>query len=228
MNEAETCRTLVRPKLEAAGWLANGERHFEEQIAITAGRVVVTGGKAKRQKKKISDFLLFFTRDNPLAVVEAKSKDRPAADGLQQAKEYARILGLMFAYSTNGTDIIEYDAFTKQETTLAEFPPAVTLWQRYQVGLAKTSVVTDALLIPDYFDEKRRPRCYQRTAIGAGHRRHRRWTEAVSDHAGDRHGKNHCRLPTLLETVECSLERSRRPHPQAPHPVPGRPQQDGR
>jgi type I restriction enzyme R subunit len=151
--------------LEAAGWLANGERHFEEQIAITAGRVVVAGGKAKRQKKKIPDFLLFFTRDNPLAVVEAKSKDRPAADGMQQAKEYARILGLHFAYSTNGADIIEYDAFTKQETTLAEFPPAVQLWQRYQVGLATTSAVSDALLIPDYFDEKKRPRYYQRIAI---------------------------------------------------------------
>jgi type I restriction enzyme R subunit len=168
MNEAETCRTLVRPKLEAAGWLASGERHFEEQIAITAGRVVVAGGRAKRQKKKVPDFLLYFTRDNLLAVVEAKTKDRPAADGLQQAKEYARILGLPFAYSTNGTDIIEYDAFTKQETTLAEFPPAVQLWQRYQVGLANTSAVTDALLIPDYFDEKKRPRYYQRIAIERG------------------------------------------------------------
>ena len=37
MNEAETCRTLVRPKLEAAGWEANGERHYREQIGITAG-----------------------------------------------------------------------------------------------------------------------------------------------------------------------------------------------
>lgn len=33
MNEAETCRTLVRPKLEAAGW--DGNRHScSEQTAF--------------------------------------------------------------------------------------------------------------------------------------------------------------------------------------------------
>lgn len=165
MNEAETCRTLVRPKLEAAGWLAAGDRHYEEQIAITAGRVILVGGKPKRLKKLVPDFLLDFARDTRLAVVEAKSKDRPAADGMQQAKEYARILGLMFAYATNGTEIIEYDGFTRQEKTLTEFPSAVELMQRYQIGLARSSAVTDALLIPDFYDEKKRPRYYQRIAI---------------------------------------------------------------
>lgn len=31
------------------------------------------------------------------------------ADGIQQAKDYAQILGLKFAYSTNGTEILEFD-----------------------------------------------------------------------------------------------------------------------
>src|SRR3954469_21382678 len=107
VNEAETCRTLVRPKLEAAGWEANGERHYKEQIGITDGRIVVTGGKPRRLKKRVPDFLLYFTRDVLLGVVEAKSDVRPAADGLQQAKDYAQTLGLSFAFATNGTDIIE-------------------------------------------------------------------------------------------------------------------------
>jgi type I restriction enzyme, R subunit len=97
VNEAETCRTKVRPKLEAAGWEANGERHFREQIPITAGRILLAAGKPKRQKKKVPDFLLCFTRDVPLAVVEAKSDAKPAADGFQQAKDCAQILGLKFA-----------------------------------------------------------------------------------------------------------------------------------
>ena len=165
MNEAETCRTLVRPKLEAVGWGAAGERHFEEQIAITAGRVILVGGKPKRLKKKVPDFLLFFSRDILLAVVEAKSKDRPAADGLQQAKDYVRVLGLHFAYATNGTEIIEFDAFTHQETTIPAFPSPAELMQRYQIGCAHSSAVTDALRIPDFFDPKKRPRYYQRIAI---------------------------------------------------------------
>lgn len=55
MNEAETCRTMVRPKLETVGWLANGERFYREQMNVTNGRIVLAGGKPKRQKKKIPD-----------------------------------------------------------------------------------------------------------------------------------------------------------------------------
>jgi len=81
MNEAETCRTMVRPRLETAGWLANGERFYREQMHVTNGRIVLAGGKPKRQKKN-PDFLLHFTRDILLAVVEAKSNQHPASKGL--------------------------------------------------------------------------------------------------------------------------------------------------
>jgi type I restriction enzyme, R subunit len=165
MNEAETCRTMVRPKLEAAGWEANGERHYREQIHITAGRILVAGGKPKRLKTKIPDFLLYFTRDVLLAVVEAKSDIRPAADGLQQGKDYAVKLGLSFAYATNGTDIIEYDFLTHTETNRSDFPAPAELWRRHQIGLSMSSAVRDALLVPDFYDEKKIPRYYQRIAI---------------------------------------------------------------
>ena len=62
MNEAKTCRTMVRPKLEAAGWLANGERFYREQLYVTAGRVILAGCTAKRLQKKIPDYILFFSR----------------------------------------------------------------------------------------------------------------------------------------------------------------------
>jgi type I restriction enzyme R subunit len=165
MNEAETCRTMVRPKLESAGWLANGERFYREQMHVTNGRIVLAGGKPKRQRRKIPDFLLYFTRDIPLAVVEAKSDQRSAADGLQQAKDYAQTLGLKFAYATNGTTIIEYDSLTHTEAEVARFPTPAELWQRYLIGSGLSSAVTDALLVPDFFVEKKQPRYYQRIAI---------------------------------------------------------------
>lgn len=81
MNEADTCRTLVRPKLEAAGW--DGAKHFySEQTPFTDGRIIVPEGKPKRLKKKFSDFLLRYSRDITLAVVEAKSNKRPAGAGM--------------------------------------------------------------------------------------------------------------------------------------------------
>ena len=56
----------------------------------------------KLRKGRHWAFLLQYTRDFTIAVVEAKSEDRPAGEGLQQAKEYAQVLGLKFAYSTIG------------------------------------------------------------------------------------------------------------------------------
>ena len=164
MNEADTCRTLVRPKLEEAGW--DGDKHFySEQTPFTDGRIIVPAGKPRRLKKKFSDFLLRFTRDITLAVVEAKSDRRPVGDGLQQAKEYAEILGLKFAYATNGTEIIEYDYFTCLEQVIDRFPTPDELWARYQQGQGFTGAVANARLVPDFYNPKKVPRYYQRIAI---------------------------------------------------------------
>jgi type I restriction enzyme R subunit len=43
-------------------------------------------------------------------------------DGLQQAKEYAEVLDLKFAYATNGHSIVEHDFLTGKETNLDTFP----------------------------------------------------------------------------------------------------------
>ncbi|MFN0055303.1 MAG: hypothetical protein ACKV0T_24420 [Planctomycetales bacterium] len=91
MNEADTCRKLVFPKLEASGW--DGDKHFySEQTPFTDGRIIVPAGKPRRLKKKFSDFLLRYTRDITLVVVEAKSDKLPAGNGLQQAKDYVEHL----------------------------------------------------------------------------------------------------------------------------------------
>src|SRR5882757_3541901 len=102
-TEADTCRTLITPKLQAAGW--DSEPHsIAEQRTFTDGRIVVHGNKATRRKGKRADYLLRYTRDFPIAVVEAKPEDQTAATGMQQSKEYAEILKLKFAYATNGIE----------------------------------------------------------------------------------------------------------------------------
>src|SRR5207237_4665494 len=133
VNEADTCRKLVRPRLEATGW-DTLPRSYSEQTPFTDGRILASGSKPRRLKQKFSDFLLRYTRDITLAVVEAKSDTRSAGAGLQQAKDYAAILGLKFSYATNGTDIIEYDAFTAKEQLVERFPTPDELWFRYQQG----------------------------------------------------------------------------------------------
>ena len=51
-----------------------------------------------------------------------------AGDGLQQAKDYAETLGLKFAYTTNGHQIIEFDYLTGTERELSQFPSPAELW----------------------------------------------------------------------------------------------------
>ncbi len=165
INEADTCRKYVEPRLDAAGW--NDLPHsYTEQVTFTDGRIVVTGGKARRRPGRRADYLLRLTRDFPIAVVEAKAAYKLPADGLQQAKDYAQILDLRFAYSTNGSGIIEFDFSTGLERTLEAFPSPTDLWERYRGATALDDETKAArVLSPAFHDSGKTPRYYQQVAI---------------------------------------------------------------
>jgi type I restriction enzyme R subunit len=164
-TEADTCRKFVVPKLQAAGW-DNDPHSIAEQRYFTDGRIVVRGNRAERRKGKRADYLLRYTRDFTLAVVEAKAEYKKAADGLQQAKDYAQILGLKFAYASNGEEIIEFDFITGIERPIETFPTPAELWARLR-GAEKLTDDTAAqrLLTPANLTTGREPRYYQRIAI---------------------------------------------------------------
>jgi len=127
LNEADTCRKLVVPKLQAAGWDTE-PASINEQVSFTDGRIVVVGRKARRRAGKRADYILRYRPDMPLAVVEAKAEYKTPGEGLQQAKDYAEILGLKFAYSTNGLGIVEYDYTTGLEREIVTFSAPDELW----------------------------------------------------------------------------------------------------
>ncbi len=131
ITEADTCRKYVLPKLYAAGW---NDDQISEQKSFTDGRILVVGNKARRRPAKRADYLLRYARDFMLAVVEAKAAYKLPGDGLQQAKEYAGILGVKFAYSTNGHGIVEFDFTTGKERHLESFPKPTDLWQRFRAN----------------------------------------------------------------------------------------------
>src|SRR5205814_5377496 len=98
VTEADTCRTYVLPELYAAGW-DTLPASLAEQRTFTDGRIVLAGDRPRRRKQKRANYLLRYRDDFVLAVVEAKVEYALPGDGMQQAKEYAEILGLRFAYS---------------------------------------------------------------------------------------------------------------------------------
>lgn len=164
MNEADTCRKYVVPKLQAAGW-ENEPHSITEQRSFTDGRIIVVGSKARRQKQKRTDYLLRFTRDFPIAVVEAKAEYRTPGDGMQQAKEYAEILGLKFAYATNGKGILEFDFTTGIEREISEFPTPSEMWGRLCANSKLTDAEAERLLTAGYSVLGKVPRYYQEIAI---------------------------------------------------------------
>jgi type I restriction enzyme R subunit len=119
----------------------------------------------RRKQKKRADFLLRYTRDFTIAVVEAKSEDRPAGEGTQQAKVYAEVLGLKFAYSSNGHEIIEFDYLTGNEKELDAFPTPQDLWLRYTQNAGLQAEAEKTLLEPYNQISGKVPRYYQQIAI---------------------------------------------------------------
>lgn len=163
-GEADTCRKHVTPKLQAAGW--DDEPHrLNEQVYFTDGRIVVSGRTEKRRPGKRADYILRYRADMPIAVVEAKSEYKTPTDGLQQAKVYAEILALKFAYATNGHGIVEFDYLTGRETEIDTFPTPDELWNRLASAENIGPEIADRLLAPTYPVSGRKLRYYQEIAV---------------------------------------------------------------
>ena len=172
-SEADTCRKEVTPKLYKSGWT---DDLIIEQRTFTDGKIIVIGKIAKRQKAKKADYILRMSQNFPIAVVEAKKKYKTAAAGLQQAKDYAEILGLKFAYATNGKDIVEFDYITGRETIISNYPTPQELWHRLyhfseenQRGVLENKTISERtqsiLLKPLTSNMGKIPRYYQEIAI---------------------------------------------------------------
>lgn len=161
-SEADTCRKEVLPQIYASKWT---DDQILEQRTFTDGKIVVIGRKASRKKAKRFDYLLRYSQNFPIAIVEAKKKYKEAGDGFQQAKDYAQILGLKFAYSTNGKDILEFDFLTGLESKLTKYPTPTELWNRLNKVEPIKPEIQETFLKPFLTTPGKELRYYQRNAI---------------------------------------------------------------
>lgn len=166
MSERDICTKYITPALSKAGW--DIKRQIREEVTFTDGRVIVRGNVTTRGKKKRADYILYYKSNLPIAVIEAKDNKHSLGDGMQQAINYADILDLQFAYSSNGDGFIEHDMKNgiEKEISLDEFPSPEELWNRYkninQITKEQEEIITE----PYYFAQgDKTPRYYQRIAI---------------------------------------------------------------
>lgn len=165
LSEEDIKNRYITPALDKAGW---EKTHYRMEYYFTAGRVLIQGKQHARKEGKKADYLLFASPNNPIAIVEAKDNNKPVGGGLQQAIEYAQILDVKFAYSSNGDAFIEHDFLTGKETEipLDAFPTKEQLIERLRANNNLTAEQQHIVDEPYYFDQdSKEPRYYQRIAI---------------------------------------------------------------
>ncbi|MBA2382632.1 MAG: DEAD/DEAH box helicase family protein [Chloroflexi bacterium] len=174
-NEAETRAQLIDPALHARGWTEDLIRREE-----TLGTVEIVDGQPRRQTHGRTDYTLRIkispdAQPVAVAVLEAKSEDKPATFGLDQAKTYQRTakrLNVPFVTATNGHQWTLHDNRAGTTTPLprpmTEFPTPNELRAAYEdaIGIDLTAPLARPLITPYKTWEGGR-RYYQDAAIRA-------------------------------------------------------------
>lgn len=169
LTETEICMRFITPAIESAGW--DKDRQVRRELFFTAGRIVVRGKLVNRGKPKFADYVLFYQRNLPLAIVEAKDNKQPVGAGMQQALEYAETLDVPFVFTSNGDSFVFHDrtGLAKQvetELRLDEFPSPEVLWSRYLQWKGLSDDQLGIVTQPYHEDASGKvPRYYQRIAV---------------------------------------------------------------
>ena len=118
LKEQEIRTLFITPALQQKGWAVSV--NMREEYYFTDGRVLVVGNQHSVAEGKKADYLLYHN-GKPIAVVEAKDNKHAVGGGIQQAMDYAQILDLKFAYSSNGDAFLEHDR-ERNRNQIREFP----------------------------------------------------------------------------------------------------------
>ena len=165
MSEEDIKLRYITPAIERR-WDKQNQMRME--YSFTDGRVIVRGTTVARGKRKKADYILYYKRNLPLAIVEAKDNNHSVGAGMQQGIEYAEILDIPFVYSSNGDAFLEHDIKngTEREIALDDFPSPEELWARY-VGEREITSEQEKLIVEPYYFQigDKTPRYYQRVAI---------------------------------------------------------------
>ena len=164
MTEEDIKLQYITPAVTSK-W-SRGKITMETQI--TDGKINLRGNMVFREKPKRADYLLYLSANNPIAVIEAKDNNHTASHGLQQSMEYAQMLDLPFAFSSNGDGFAEHDFLTgtEREFGLDEFPTEAELTARFKQESGLSPAQEAAIDQPYYTSQNTYPpRYYQRIAI---------------------------------------------------------------
>ena len=170
MTEEDIKLNFITPAIQNKGW--QDKITMETKVQFTDGKMNLRGNLVSREKPKKADYILYLERNYPIAIVEAKDNHHSVSYGLQQAMEYAQMLDVPFAYSSNGDGFAEHDFLTgkEREFGMDEFPSVEELAARYKQSRNGGKGLTpeqEKIIEQPYFSSQTTypPRYYQRIAI---------------------------------------------------------------
>lgn len=133
LTEEDVKFRYINEAITSKGW-SKDSIFMEQKVKFTDGKISLHGNLVHREKPKFADYVLYVNKATPIAIVEAKDANHSVSHGLQQAMNYAQMLDVKFAYSSNGEGFAEHDFLTGKERTFAmdEFPTKEELIERYK------------------------------------------------------------------------------------------------
>lgn len=133
LSEEDVKFRYINEAITSKGWTKDSI-FMEQQVKFTDGKISLHGNIVHREKPKFADYVLYVNKATPIAIIEAKDTKHTVSYGLQQAMEYAKMLDVKFAFSSNGEGFAEHDFLTGKERFFGmdEFPTREELIERYK------------------------------------------------------------------------------------------------
>ena len=142
------------------------------ETRITDGQINLRGNMVSRKEAKKADYILYLNESTPIAIVEAKDNKHAVGDGLQQAMQYAIMMDIPFAYSSNGDGFMEHDFLTGEERSISmeDFPAPDALYARFKAGANHGEGLAqqeESVIRQPFYSGQNTypPRYYQRNAV---------------------------------------------------------------
>ena len=128
MSKEAKARIKINDFLKEAGWkfFDDGEGKanivLENNVKITESHINTLGDNFETTKNGFVDFLLLDKKGFPFIVLEAKSEDKHALAGKEQARKYAQSQHCRFIILSNGNSHYLWDTQRGSPVAIARFP----------------------------------------------------------------------------------------------------------
>lgn len=167
MSKEAKARIKINELLKEAGWKffddAEGRANIvlENNVKLTESGFDALGENFERTKNGFIDFLLLDEKGFPLVVLEAKSEEKHALAGKEQARKYAQAQQCRFIILSNGNSHYFWDTQRGNPQPITKFPSPRS-FERYSKftpnpqALTRETVETDYIALtqkPEYKDD---------------------------------------------------------------------------